>query len=442
MARRHKRRPVPAGTFSATTEALAHDGRGVARVNGKSTFIHGALPEERVEFKYSELHSQYDAGVVETILEPSPERVTPRCPHVGICGGCVLQHLAPEKQILHKQEWLLENLERIGRITPHEILDPLTGPHWGYRYKARLSVKYVHRKERVLVGFRERATPFVADLERCEVLHPNVGNLLQPLAELIGALSIYNRLPQIEVALSDTQTALSFRVLDPPDEDDKARLIAFGQQHDIQIYLQPKGPETTYALWPENAVLHYGLSRYQLELKFLPYHFTQVNLSINRRMIDQAIALLDLQKTDNVLDLFCGLGNFTLPIARRAATVTGVEGDRSLVAWAGRNAADNAIANAGFFAFDLTAQVAAEPWMQQQYHKILLDPPRSGALEMMPHIATLNAQRIVYVSCHPATLARDAGELVNRYGYRLSSAGVMDMFPHTAHVESMALFER
>jgi 23S rRNA (uracil1939-C5)-methyltransferase len=422
--------------------ALAHDGRGIAHIDAKTTFIHGALPDETVEFKYTGMRSQYDEGEVERIVAASDDRAEPRCRHFGVCGGCALQHLEPEKQIFYKQEWLLENLHRIGGVTPQQVLEPLTGPYWGYRYKARLGVKFVRKKERVLVGFRERAAPFVADLERCEVLQPKVGEMLAALARLIESLTIYNRLPQIEVAVSDTQTALSFRVLDPPDEQDKNKLIEFAQAHDIQLYLQPKGPATTYALWPQDAVLHYLLAEFELQLKFLPYHFTQVNPAINRQMITRAISLLDLQKNDRVLDLFCGLGNFTLPVARRAACVTGIEGDQSLVEWARNNAIHNAIGNAEFYACDLTGDVSKESWMQQSYDKVLLDPPRSGALDMMAPLAKLGARRIVYVSCHPATLARDAAELVNRYGYRLVSAGVMDMFPHTAHVESIALFER
>lgn len=441
MARRRKRKPIPAEPFPASIEALAHDGRGISHINGKTTFIHGALPGEEVEFKYHALHSQYDEGSAETIIKASADRVAPHCQHFGVCGGCALQHLAAEKQIEYKQTWLLDNLQRIGKVEPGEVLPVLTGPHWGYRYKARLGVKYVFKKERVLVGFRERESSFLADLQRCEVLHPKIGGLLNALSELIQSLTIYNRLPQIEVALSETETALSFRVLDPPTEADQAKLIEFGQQHDIQIYLQPKGPATTYPLRPDNAVLNYSLPAFDLQLKFLPFHFTQVNPAINQQMVERALELLDLQTDDNVLDLFCGLGNFTLPMARRAATVTGIEVDTSLVEWASNNAAANGITNTEFFAFDLTQEVSAQAWMQRSYQKVLLDPPRSGALEMMPHIAKLQPQRIVYVSCHPATLARDAGELVNQYGYRLVSAGVMDMFPHTAHVESIALFE-
>jgi len=441
MSRSRKNPRLPSDAFPAHVEALAHDGRGVARVAGKAVFIDGALPGEDVSFNYTALHSQYDEGRIAAISQPSPERVEPRCMHFGVCGGCSLQHLDTAKQLSLKQDWLLESLARIGKVRPEQLLDPLTGPAWGYRRKARLGVKYVYKKGKVLVGFRERASPYLADLCRCEVLHPRVGGLLEELARLVEGLSISQRVPQIEVAIGDTAVALSFRVLDPPSDEDKSRLIAFSRCHDLQIYLQPKGPETTARLWPEAAELSYRLPNYDLELAFRPYHFTQVNAEINQQLVDRAIALLDVQKDDRVLDLFCGLGNFTLALARRARWVTGVEGDSSLVAWAERNAERNGIANASFFSADLTGDVWERSWMQGSYNKILLDPPRSGALAMMAPIATLRAQRIVYVSCHPATLARDAGELVHRFGYRLLSAGVMDMFPHTAHVESIALFE-
>jgi 23S rRNA (uracil1939-C5)-methyltransferase len=350
--------------------------------------------------------------------------------------------LDPARQIVYKQDWLLENLLRIGKVQPEQVLEPLTGPYWGYRHKARLGVRYVPKKGRVLVGFRERSSSFVADLRRCEILHPRVGFLLEDLGELVHGLSIFRRLPQIEVAAGDAGLALSFRVLDSPSAEDRARLVEFGRRHDVQIYLQPKGPETTHLLWPETAELSYRLPAYDLELKFKPFHFTQVNAEINRRMIDRAIALLDVKGDDRVLDLFCGLGNFTLPLARRAASVVGVEGDIPLLQWAGQNARDNGVDNVRFFVADLSAEVDAQPWMGERYDKVLLDPPRSGALEMMAQIARLNPRRVVYVSCHPATLARDAGELVHRFGYGLLSAGVMDMFPHTAHVESIALFGR
>ena len=441
MPRRVRRRAPPQGVFTGTIDGLAHDGRGVAHSEGKAVFIHGALPGEQVRFHYTVVHSQFDEGACDEVLSPSPDRVEPRCTHFGICGGCALQHLDPARQISYKQDWLLDNLRRIGKVKPAEILPPLLGSHWRYRYKARLGVKHVIKKGRVLVGFRERESAFLADLQHCDILHPEVGGRLSELSDLIGGLSIYNRLPQIEVAAGDDAVALSFRVLDPPTPQDQAALIDFGQAHSIQIYLQPKGPQTTYALWPEQAELNYHLPEFDLDIAFLPYHFTQVNPELNRRMVSQALALLDVQAHERVLDLFCGLGNFTLPLARRGFEVVGVEGEPSLVDWAGRNAERNGITNARFITADLARETEQPSWAGK-YDKVLLDPPRSGALAILPQLAACRPSRVVYVSCHPASLARDAGELVHTYGFRLSKAGVMDMFPHTAHVESIAVFDR
>jgi 23S rRNA (uracil1939-C5)-methyltransferase len=434
--------PLPAETVVVQVDDLSHDGRGIAHRDGKAVFIDGALPGETVRLHYTARHSQYDEGRVEALLTPSPERVEPRCAHFGVCGGCSLQHLAADRQLAYKQQWLLDNLARIGKVQPGQILEPLHGPTWGYRYKARLGVRQVLKKGRVLVGFRERHRAYLADLKRCEVLQPRIGALLDELGQLVGRLSIHNRLPQIEVAVGDDAAALSLRVLAPPSAEDRALLSDFGRRHHLHIYLQPKGPATTYPLWPEGATpLSYRLPGYDLELAFMPCHFIQINPAINRQMVEQAVTLLDVQADEQVLDLFCGLGNFTLALARRAHQVVGVEGDAGLVEWAGRNAARNGVANVNFYEADLTQDLGAQPWLQMPYNKLLLDPPRSGALEILPHIAALQVRRVVYISCHPATLARDAGELVQRFGYRLVSAGVMDMFPHTAHVESIALFE-
>ncbi len=442
MARARKRSRVPEIPVTVRIESLAHDGRGVARVNGKTVFIEGALPNERVSFRYSACHGRFDEGVSEVILEPSPDRVLPRCAHYGVCGGCSLQHLSPDRQIEYKQNWLHDSFEHIGHVTPGRFLEPLTGRHWGYRRKARLTAKYVAKKGRVLVGFREKNGRFVADIKRCDVLHPRLGDLLDALSELIGTLSIYNRLPQIEVAAGDENIALCFRVLDIPTSEDEGRLRAFGQQHDLQIYLQPGGPATVYRLWPELAHLGYRLPEFGIALEFEPHHFTQVNAGINRQMVAHATELLELTQDDQVLDLFCGLGNFSLAMARRAGFVTGVEGERDLVEWAQRNAACNDVVNVCFAVADLAGEFGEQAWTRSSYDKILLDPPRSGALALLPGIAALQARQIVYVSCHPATLARDAGELVNVHGYKLESARAMDMFPHTSHVESIALFVR
>ncbi len=442
MGPRRRRKRVPEGEFQVSIGGLSHDGRGVAHVDGKTTFVHGALPGETVTFRYLQRRRSHDEGQVVTVLKASNNRVEPRCAQYGICGGCGLQHLAPEAQIAAKQTVLLDNLRELGGVAPLEVLPALVGESpWGYRRKARLGVKEVLRKGRVLVGFRERGSSFIADVDRCHVLHPRVGNLLPALSDLIGGLSIRRRLPQIEVAMDDVQCALVLRILDPLSGEDERLLKDFQRANDVVFYLQPGGPETIRPL--DTALdLRYCLPTHNVALRFLPSDFTQVNSDINRQMVDRAIGLLDLQEDDRVLDLFCGIGNFTLPIARVCARVTGVEGDAGLVARARRNAADNALANLCFYTADLYGELDAEPWLGVEYDKALLDPPRSGALQVLPRLPACGIRRIVYVSCNPGTLARDAGELVNRHGYRLHSAGVMDMFPHTAHVESIALFER
>ncbi len=440
MSRRRKR--LPEEPVFARIESLSHDGRGVAHLDGKATFIDGALPGEEVMFLYRSQRKKFDEGRACEVLKPSPDRVVPKCAHADICGGCSLQHMAPEAQIHSKQQVLVDNLERIGHVRAEQVLPPLTGPHWGYRHKARLGAKFVRKKGKVLVGFREKRTPYLAELTRCEVLHPNVGGLLEPMAGLIQGLTVVSAIPQIEVAVGDDRTVLIVRNLEPVPDEDLEQLCAFAEQHGLDIYLQPKGPESVTLLWPQESQLHYALPDYDLRLDFLPTDFTQINPEINRRMIPHALALLDVQAHETVLDLFCGLGNFTLPLARAAAEVTGVEGDLALVRRARANAERNGIDNVQFHAADLTHDVAGEMWAKASYDKILLDPPRSGAQEMIPLLARMGAKRIVYVSCHPGSLARDAGMLVNEFGYRLSHAGVMDMFPHTAHVESIALFEK
>lgn len=428
--------PVP-----ARIESLNHDGRGVAHIDGKVVFIEGALPGEEVLFTYVTQRKRYDEGAVAQILKPSPQRVTPRCKHFNLCGGCSLQHMAAAAQIGAKQQVLLDNLRQIGKIEPEQVLPPLRGPHWGYRRRARLGVKFVIKKDKLLVGFREKCSALLADLERCEVLHPSVGERLPELRALIAGLEGYNCIPQVEVAVGDEATALVFRNLKALSNTDHEKLRNFGQTHGMQIYLQPAGPESVSLVWPAAARLSYRLPDDGLELFFSPTDFVQVNGEINRAMIARVSGLLDLRPQERALDLFCGLGNFTLPLARHARQVTGVEGDARLVERAKDNARHNNIRNAEFYAADLSHDLAQQPWAEQRFDKILLDPPRTGALEIVRQLPALGATRIVYVSCNPATLARDAQELVQR-GYRLLSAGVMDMFPHTTHVESMALFAR
>ncbi|MBE2294312.1 MAG: 23S rRNA (uracil(1939)-C(5))-methyltransferase RlmD [Phycisphaerales bacterium] len=434
-----KKSRVPPEPFIVRVDDLTPEGRGVARRDAKVLFIEGALPGEEVRCVQTARRSRHDEARVVEVLHAAPERVEPYCAHFEICGGCALQHLAPARQLAIKQRWLLDSLTHIGKVQPEQVLDPMTGPLWGYRRRARLAVKHVAKKGRVLVGFRERHSPFVAELRRCEVLDERVGGLLEPLAQLIGALSIRDRLPQIEVAGGDAVMGLNFRVLAPPNDEDREQLRAFAAQHGFALYLQSGGPDSVQALWPEQPILSYRLPDFDLDLEFQPWHFIQVNAAINRQLVGRACELLQLGPEHRVLDLFCGLGNFTLALARRAREVVGVEGDASLVAWARHNATHNAVENAFFHAADLTGDLSDQLWAKGGYDRILLDPPRSGALEMVPHVVALGAKRVVYVSCHPATLARDIGVLVHRYGYRLESAGILDMFPHTAHVESIAV---
>lgn len=440
MSRRRK--PVPPGWFEAEIEGLTHEGRGLAHLEGKAVFIEGALPGERVRFRYLRTQRRYDEGAVVEVLRPAPERVTPRCSHFGVCGGCALQHMDGEAQIRFKQASLAEVFLRIGKVTPLRWLPPLRAGAWGYRRKARLGVRYVTKKGRTLVGFRERGNALVAELKRCEVLHPSVGGRIQAIAEAVDALSIREQVPQIEVALGETPPVLVFRVLVPPSAADLGVLAALAERESLHVYLQESGPESVRPLPGQGLALFYELPGFDLRIEFEPTDFTQVNLELNRLMVDQALDLLDVQPDERVLDLFCGVGNFTLPLARRAQWVVGVEGDAGLVARATSNAALNKVMNASFHAADLYAELDLDPWLHEGFAKALLDPPRSGALPVVDWLPRLGVDRILYVSCYPTTLARDADQLVNSLGYRLVAAGVMDMFPQTAHVESMALFER
>lgn len=441
MAKRRPPRP-PQTPVEAVIESLSLEGKGITHIDGKAVFVGGALPGEKVVFTYTAINRKFDEGYVSEVLEASPERVEPGCPHFQVCGGCSMQHLEVERQIHHKQQAMLDALKHIGKVIPETVFDPMVGDLWGYRRKARLGVRYVRKKEKVLVGFRERAGRFLADIDVCRVLHPSVGEKLPELQALIVQMDARETIPQIEVAVGDNATALVFRHLESLSDKDQQLLLEFAKVHDFQMYLQPKGPTTVHCIWPENPELFYEHPEFETKVKFGPQDFFQVNSSINRQMVPRAVELLELDGTHKVMDLFCGLGNFTLPIARNAAEVVGVEGDSVMVQRAKQTALDNGISNTSYFTFDLTADVKHEPWMKQKYDRILLDPPRSGAKEVIEHFGKLGAKRIVYVSCHPGTLARDAGELVHTHGYRLEGAGVMDMFPHTAHVESIAVFVR
>jgi 23S rRNA (uracil1939-C5)-methyltransferase len=433
--------------FEAAITDLSHDGRGVARIDGKTVFVSGALLGEQVRLRVRKRHRHFDEAETLQILTRSPQRVEPRCSHFGQCGGCSLQHLDAAAQIQAKQRVLVDNFARIGKVEPETWLEPLTDEAWGYRRKGRLSVRAVEKKGRVLVGFREENNPrYVADITHCDVVHPTLGANIGRLGELIGSMQAAADIPQIEFAAGDDTIALVFRHLKPLSEDDRAKLVAFGQAQGFAIYLQPGGISSVHPLWPEQPRLAFRIPAGEgvddVELTFQPLDFVQVNAGLNRRMMLRTLQLLDPQPQDRVLDLFCGLGNFTLPLARRAAEVAGVEGEHGLVARAAENAARNGLANAHFHVANLFEDQRGSEWARQPWDKLLLDPPRAGAdkvLQYLPHKAT---GRIVYVSCHPASLARDAGILVNQHGFRLRAAGVMDMFPHTAHVESIALFER
>ena len=421
---------------------LSHEARGVARIDGKTVFVADALPGERVVLRRVGRHRNYDEAVLEQVLQASADRVRAACPHFGVCGGCALQHLAPEAQLTFKQTRLFENLARLGGVEPERVLEPLAGPVWGYRRRARLGVKLVPRKGRVLVGFRERSAPYVADLHECRVLAPPVGGLLDPLAALIGSLTIAARVPQIEVAVSDDACALVLRVLDTPAAADLERLREFETVHGVRFYLQPGGAETVTPLLAGAPPLHYSLDAFGIEVEFEPTDFIQVNAALNRAMVSRAVALLATDTTHGVLDLFCGLGNFSMPLAQRAREVVGVEGDAGLVARARDNTRRNGLGNVSFHAADLARDVTDAPWAKRVYERVLLDPPRAGAREVLPVVGRCGAERVVYISCHPGSLARDAGLMVRDHGFRLVAAGVMDMFPHTTHVEAMAVFER
>lgn len=437
-----KRKPLPAEPVEVDIEGLTHEGRGLAHIEGKAVFIDGALAGERVRFRYTRVQRRFDEGAVVEVLRAAPERVVAKCAHFGVCGGCSLQHMDAAAQIRSKQASLEDVLLRIGKVTPGQWLEPLTAGAWGYRRKARLGVRYVAKKGRTLVGFRERGNAFITDVSRCEVLHPSVGERIPAIAAAVDALSIREQIPQIEVAMGDTPPALVFRVLVPPSAADLAVLGDLGEREGFHVYLQEGGPESIRPLPGQGLDLHYDLPRYEVRVAFEPTDFTQVNLELNRAMVDRALGLLEVAPDDRVLDLFCGLGNFTLPIARQAGMVVGVEGDAGLVARAEANAALNKIGNVRFHKADLYGALDLEPWLREGFTKALLDPPRSGALEVLDWLPRLGVERLLYISCYPTTLARDADRLVNALGYRLVSAGVMDMFPQTAHVESMALFER
>jgi 23S rRNA (uracil1939-C5)-methyltransferase len=457
---------------TVSIESLDQEGRGVAHVDGKATFVEGALPGERVAIEILKRKPSYAIARATRVERASASRVAPECPHFGRCGGCTLQHADPALQLAAKQRALEDSLARIGGVRPDVLLPAIAGPAWGYRYRARLSVRDVAKKGGILVGFHERRSSYVADMRECAVLPPKISALLPLLRGLVESLSIRTRLPQIEVAVGERLSksgsgsifagtemksdpdsearlvyALVLRILEPLTRADEARLVAFADTHGVEIWLQSGGPDTVVPFHPANATLAYTLPEFDVALPFAPTDFTQVNFAINRVLVRRAVGLLAPAPNDRVADFFCGLGNFTLPIARRAGSVVGFDGSKTLVARAAANARRNGLeSKASFVSANLFTMTSEMMRAHGGFARVLIDPPREGAVELakaLPSADDAHAlARIVYVSCNPGTLARDAAVLVHDRGYRLASAGVVNMFPHTAHVESIAVFDR
>jgi 23S rRNA (uracil1939-C5)-methyltransferase len=425
-------------------DILSMDSKGLGRAEheGRQLRVYDALPGEKV--KVRNLFGRSQRGRVETleVLRKSVDRVEPLCPHFGICGACSLQHMSVDAQLDRKQAFLLETLAQAGQLRPGQVFEPLRGPAWNYRRKARMSVRDVAAKDRVLVGFRERNGRYVADMQTCHILRKEIADELPSLAALIKKLDCRGTIPQIEIACGDNTSALVLRHLEPLSNEDLQRLRSYSQQTGLVFYLQPKGPDTIHPLEEGGTRLEYRMDSSGITYQFEPLDFLQVNGGLNQRMIERALDLLAPRAGDNILDLFCGLGNFSLPLATRAGRVVGVEGSTEMVERARTNAARNGLTNVEFFAADLYGDSTEAPWPDDRYNKILLDPPRTGAAALLPRIASGGAQKVLYISCNPQTLASDADILVNHYGFRLAGAGILDMFPHTTHSEAMALFER
>ena len=436
-----RRRKLKNKVYEIEIEALSHEGRGISHIDNKVIFTRGALPGEKVIASRTLSRAKYEEADVVEVIEPSLDRIDAKCSVYGICGGCSFQHLSSLNQISAKHDWLQSAFMGQSKVQPKEWLEPIQVESWGYRRKARLGVRYVAKKEKVLVGFRERKSSFVTVMSRCEVLHPSLGDNLEILSECIEVLSIKEHVPQIEVAIAEKDTILILRHLQPLNENDEKVLIDYAKKLSITWYLQSGGLDTIKPL--KNPVqLTYSIPKHNIEMSFLPNDFTQVNFELYKKMIDLALDLLDLNENDDVIDLFCGLGNFTLPISRYANKVVGIEGDQGLVERAKANAEQNNITNALFYKADLFEDVSGFEWFRgKNYNKALIDPSRTGAIEIVELLPKLNIERLVYVSCNPSTLARDTAKLIS-LGFSLESAGVMDMFPQTAHVESIALFVR
>ena len=423
------------------TESLNHEGLGVAHVDGKALFIHGALPGETVRFRYQVRKRRYDFATATAILAASPDRAVPPCPHFGVCGGCALQHMTPTAQLQAKEQILLETLQHVGKVVPERVLPALGGATAGYRRRARIGIRCVPKKGGVLVGFRERNSSYITPLGECVVLDERVSHLLPAIQALVTGLSGPSQMPQVEIATTVSQVALVFRHLAPLTVEDRALMASFAQTQHVTVYLQSKGPDSIVPL-AEPVKLHYELPG-NIHIEFQPTDFVQVNGPMNVALVTAAMDLLAVGPEDHIADFFCGIGNFSLPLARRAAFVAGVEGSTELVRRAQENATANGIENVRFEHLDLYQGAALErAWWNEGYSKVLLDPPRTGAMELIKTFDENKIERIVYVSCYPATLARDCEFLVHRKGYRLMAAGVVDMFPHTTHMESCALLVR
>lgn len=425
-------------------ESLDHEGKGIARHDGKVMFIEGALPGESVEAAIYRRKPAFEQGFATRVFRESVARTDPRCDFYGLCGGCSLQHMDVRTQVAAKQRVLEDNLKHIGKVHPEQILPAIHGPDWGYRHRARLTVRNVIKKGTVLVGFHEKRSSYVADMTACEVLPRRMSDLLPRLRGLVGSLSIRDRLPQIEIALTDDNDVLVLRILEQLTAEDEQMIRSFADAQRVSVWLQAAGPETAQPFHPPGAdTLHYTLPEFGVKVAFKPTDFTQVNHAINRVLVRRALGLLDPQPGERIADLFCGLGNFTLPIARSGAMVTGIEGNAGLIRRAGDNAQLNGlVANTRFLTMDLFKIDAAQWQALGRFDKLLIDPPRDGAMELVKLVGADGPKRIVYVSCNPATLARDAEVLVAVHGYTLKAAGIVNMFPHTAHVESIAWFER
>ena len=448
MARRRNRKKLDLNPREIQIESMAHDGRGVGRgEDGKVVFVDFALPGEKVRYIPVMNRKSYLFGTTIEVLERSEHRIEPKCAVFGDCGGCVLQHLDENVQIKYKQQQLLENFKKIGDVQPENLMEPMTGAHWGYRRRARLGAKYVPKKGGMIVGFRERNTSYIQPTDKCEVLYPEVSAMFPDLRATLEQTSCNDKIPQVEISVADNAVVMIVRHLETFVQSDLDLLTEFAKRNEVQLFLQPGNLKSVHPLYPEKPdALFYEFKEFDIKVEFLPTDFIQVNGGINDQLVSKAIELLDIQENDRVLDLFCGVGNFTLPLARRSNYVVGVEGDQALVNRAIHNKELNQLDNVDFHFGDLFKEDMSSSshgdWLEQKFDKILLDPPRSGAAEMIKRLPEFGASKVVYVSCGPATLARDAGVMVNEHGYRMTYAGVIDMFPHTAHVESIAVFEK